>query len=238
MDGARRDPPPARYSRDAHRHARTAMRAARRAPRRRPCHPTPLVAQGLRGGSSLGVVSRALATKLAADLLPEMTRMQLPRGGSISHEQTAGEWLLLLEGRMPCRVGSMPAVRVNGAAYGGRSVSPDAERPPDERQDGWRRRGSWPAANGVPAPPRVHTGGSPPASPQRNGHANGHASPTMARPGGGGMLGGNVHFGLAPSPSAVSVGVSLRYENTPDSLIGDDAEVRQEWLEAGSVLWE
>ena len=79
-----------------------------------------MLSLGLRGGSSLGIVSASLATKLALDLLPEMTRMQLPRGGSITNEQTAGEWLLLLEGRMPCRFAVEPesptwhAMRSNG----------------------------------------------------------------------------------------------------------------------------
>ena len=51
----------------------------------------------LRGGSSLGQVAPALADRLAADLLPEMTRMKLPRGGTVASDATGGEWLLLLE---------------------------------------------------------------------------------------------------------------------------------------------
>ncbi|KAL3922603.1 MAG: hypothetical protein SGPRY_004503, partial [Prymnesium sp.] len=63
-----------------------------------------MLSRGLRGSSSLGELAPALASKLAAELLCEMTRMRCI--GPITSEQTAGEWILLLENRGACTVSS------------------------------------------------------------------------------------------------------------------------------------
>ena len=56
------------------------------------------VALGPSGGSKLfAAATTALAARLAAEILPEMTRMRLPKGATLSHDQTRGEWLLLVE---------------------------------------------------------------------------------------------------------------------------------------------
>lgn len=98
----------------------------------------------LRGGSSLGQVAPALADRLASDLLPEMTRMKVPRGGIVHSDATGGEWLLLLEsgrGRVTTdptaslspgeRRGSFAGSGGNlfGLASGGKT-SPHLEHPP------------------------------------------------------------------------------------------------------------
>ena len=56
------------------------------------------LSESLRCAGALGgAVPSVLAARCATELLPEMVRMRVPPGVAVSNEQTAGEWLLLLE---------------------------------------------------------------------------------------------------------------------------------------------
>eukprot|EP00966_Prymnesium_polylepis_P099606 2306576-Prymnesium_polylepis.1 len=92
-------------------------------------------AKGLQGSSSLGLVTPALASRLASELLDDMTRMQLPVGGKITPEQTQGEWLLLLEASMaamlaPPLPSSPDSPAMGRASFVSKSPKPSPLPPP------------------------------------------------------------------------------------------------------------
>lgn len=92
------------------------------------------LATALRGYSSLGEVVPALAARLAAELLPEMTRMRLPAGSSIAQGSTGGEWLLLLEGSawVACTAPSQQRERKAKAALWMTPISPQSTASSDD----------------------------------------------------------------------------------------------------------